>query len=182
MIGTGKKKLIYGLIGFGCGVALSGIMMLVVVLNTEEYQQGLVNYQIRDRAYSPETEANKMINKDIIIDSANTSTNMEDRNSNAVVEILEPVSTEQADSSQAEGLQEDMGQADEPQMITVIIPKHSSSERICQILEEQGVVADGEDFERYIRLNKRSKYLRSGPVVLPAHAEYDKLLEILATR
>jgi len=188
MLENGKKKLIYGLIGFGCGIALSGIIMLVVILNIDEYQKGLITYisssdeqkeDIRqDNTTQPSSIEEDLVNDDLKIQDTIIDNTLSDQ------EIIEHSNIEDMISDQ-EAIEESTvlkNNRDESRNITVYIPQYSTAVRICKILQEQGVILDAEDFANYIKANNKTKKLRSGKLILSPQSSYEELLKQLEAK
>ncbi|MDF2612661.1 MAG: endolytic transglycosylase MltG [Clostridia bacterium] len=179
MRGDSSKRFVFWLIGFGCGIILSGIIMIGFIFNTAEYQG-----QLADRVSNSEKEKNSPSAAESAADNSEIN-QIIDNTVNASVsdqESDEEDSKQQTDTITESALPE-VKQEEKEQTITVYIPNNTNATKVCQLLEQEGVVQDGEDFLNFIIKNGKTKKLRGNiEKVFPLNGDYDVILNILISR
>lgn len=162
-----KKQFIFGLIGLGCGIVLSGIFNLLLLLNTTEYKKGITLSagQITQEALKSESKE----------DVLGASTNLQSVKDEALQnEEDKVVNEEKSDVIE----KETTGEVEEV-LITVTIPPHKTATETCEILEAAGVVSDAKDFRNYISERKMTTKLNEGTFILSKNMTYNELLDKL---
>jgi len=165
MRGANNKKFVFWLIGLGCGMTLSGIMMMILVLNIKEYQQDLVNHFTS----SEQKQTTDSLNNDPVSSSEPVETS----------DNLANNTTEPQDANEEPKSEVVLEEVKKPETITLFIPKDASALRICELLQKEEIISDAQDFSKYIVANKKTKYLKDGEIVFPIGATYEVLLNIL---
>ena len=158
-----KRQLIFILIGLGSGIVLSGILSLVLLLNTSEYKNGII-LNTTDLTRKEDTEKNKVIeekidlpvkksmNDDVVENEQGNDTNL-------------PEKTENIKTNEQE--------------VTVVIPPNKTASQTCEILEDAGVVEDATAFNEYIRSKKMTTKINEGTFILKQNMPFDVLLDKL---
>ncbi|WP_069997480.1 hypothetical protein [Cellulosilyticum sp. I15G10I2] len=175
MIRDKNKKLVFGLIGFGCGIILSGIVMIVVVLNTNIYEQE-ISIQYSEKEQQEIKEQLKAIQTQL---AQSTSLNESELTEQQLIQIDQINEKILQDEAAAKELPQDTNAGT---IVTVHIPKNATSEKICKILEDAQVISDAKDFENYVKAQKKTKYLKDGKITLPAYGTYEEILELIAIK
>lgn len=163
-----KKQFIFWLIGLGCGIVLSGILGIIVVLNTGEYKSSMLS------RVEPVTEQKNIAYKEPIATALIVPQNKEKITSQSVKEDDIPVVT-------PGGLLVTPKEK-EQKVVQVIIPSGINATETCKLLEEAGVVEDGDDFKEYISKQKKTTKLKDGKFSLPLEATYEELLSLIVTK
>ncbi len=173
-----KRQFIFGLIGLGCGMVLSGIFNLLIVLNTTEYKNGITlnANQVLQEELKPE---NMQLEKETSIEVAGpidllTKPN-ETSSSQKETQFKEDENV--INSQKADNLLENV--EDEESVITVIIPEKQSATQICELLEAEGVIKDAKSFREYLSEKKMTTKLKEGTIILRKNMSYDELLDNL---
>ncbi|MHC1750511.1 MAG: hypothetical protein AB9856_19750 [Cellulosilyticaceae bacterium] len=148
---TKKTKFIFWLIGLGCGMILSGIFMLVLVLQIQNPSETITGQGTYGTA-QPKQEENEKLKKQ------DTET--------SPPKVLE----------QASGVKE---VPNEPQKIKLKIPPNIDSTDISILLEKEGIVDRAKGFETYIANQNKSTKLRAGTWEFPRNGAYEDVLNIL---
>lgn len=156
-----KKSFTFWLVGFGCGIILSGLIGVVMLLNTDEYKNS-INTQI-DRS---ETTAPTLAELD-------ASESDEDLGDSEIEVNNNLESDEKSNNEQIE--------IEESGQIIVNIPSGLTASETCKLLEEYGVVEDGDAFNEYIRSKQKTTKLREGEREFPKNATYEEVLDLLLT-
>lgn len=178
-----KIKFIFWLLGFGCGVTVTGIIGTFLSLKIE----------------SPKIETSKSdqsMSYDRVIETAPSVLPTEETSAN----ISEAAKEEQMAKDSVKTPEEEPQEAvnapnesanktpepsvvasDEKTMIykEINIPKLASAKEICDLLAQEGFIEDSEAFLDYIRAQKKQRYLLHGNLNLPVGASMEVLLDEL---
>lgn len=158
-----KVKVTFWIIGFGCGIVVTGIIGALLTLNVQQKEKDEVY------AESPKLEESTIISPESISDESKQHNLVEDEQKkveNSAIETNENQEQNNVDE-QVKVIQ------------NVIIPSKLNASEICEILEKNGVVKDGDDFLKYVKEQKKQTYLKSGEYNLPVEASYDIILNKL---
>lgn len=163
-----KRQLIFGLIGLGCGIVLSGILNLLLLLNTTEYKNG-ITLNVSQKAQSTleteseETEHNRLNDvqaaKDEVLQNENAAEG----------------SVQQSLVTETEITADEL----EKESVTVTIPPKMTASQTCDLLEAAGVINDAKDFKNYISEKRMTTKLNEGTFVLSKNMEYNEILDKL---
>ena len=166
-----QVKLTFWLIGFGCGIVITGITGALITLNisTNGVEQvvssdGLENQATKQfvvenqEIHTTEEELQEIQKSDQQVE---TKIQQNDMESNQSVEVTDQEEIEQ--------------------LCEVIIPNKVTASEICQILQECGVVEDGTELLAYIKERKQQTLLKSGKLILPIGGTYEEILEELVS-
>lgn len=174
-----KVKVTFWLLGFGCGIALAGMIGTLLTLRIDLSVQQLntkednVADEVREeKRNSIEAQGSKDDSLDTVLDDSiqdevSDHQVMENDKGEFVRDDLMPIS----------GMQQEVA----INYYEVHIPNNSSASEICAILEEAGIVESGKDFLEYIKEHKKQTRLKNGTFKLPMYTDYDTLLALLLT-
>lgn len=168
------KKFVFWFIGLGSGMILSGIIILVLVLNTNFYHQPAIN-EVSDSEQEEMKEQLKTIQSWLLQISSKT----EDQASQT-----QP-SEEETTSNRADEKEEAIEELATDELratVTVYIPSNITANNICRILEEKGIITDAKDFAKYIIDHQMTKRLKNGTIIVPEDATYEELLILLSAK
>lgn len=177
-----KVKVTFWLLGFGCGIALAGIVGTLLTLRVDarmqesSRQENNVNNVGEESRIESQSNMESEKNKENSIDSVLSESIQEDISSNQVV-INNKEEHTRDNHLQAIERQEEIIES----YCIVHIPNTSSASEICTLLEEAGIVENGKDFLEYIKAHKKQTRLRYGTLNLPNHTDYETLLTLLLT-
>lgn len=172
-----KVKVTFWLLGFGCGIALAGMIGTLLTLRIDTSSQRLstrendiVDKQIKEQ----QDDTGEKSNEGSSIDSSQDDSIEEDNNNGQIVNKNEDPSLATDDNMK---IVEQQNEAETYR--EVYIPNASSANAICTILEKAGIVENGKDFLSYIKEHKKQTRLKNGTLSLPIDANYETLLELL---
>lgn len=162
-----KRQFIFGLIGLGCGMVLSGIFNLLLLLNTTEYKNGITlsASQVTQEVLKAESK------KDVLEAPANLKSVKDEALQNEEVKIER--------EEQSDVIEEETAEQVEEVLITVTIPPQKTATETCEILEAAGVISDAKDFRDYISERKMTTKLNEGTFILSKNMAYNELLDKL---
>lgn len=158
-----NKPFIFWLIGLGCGMILSGIIMIVLILNAQEYKQEIVGKFSNEPVQNTEETFN--------INQVSPTESVDD--------IEEEQQSESDDLKKEEYIEEHVAEEVEPVDKVIYIPGNSTALQVCIILEQEGIIEDAKGFSDYLVKNKKTTYLRNGTITLPTGASYEELMKQL---
>ncbi len=175
MSGNKNKKFVFWLIGFGCGMILSGVIILVLVLNTNVYQQETIKHLSND-------EQKKIIEQLNIIQSKLSQSATQNDQNTSEKQLDETIQMSEK-ILEVEDITKELAQEEKtPIYVAVYIPVNATANKICDILQQAGVISDAKSFSDYIKIHKKTKHLRSGKIELPIDETYEVLLDILTIK
>lgn len=165
-----QNRLTFWLIGFGCGMIVTGMISAVIGLNISINTQKNISDNVNilkdeNTQVSMEINREKPLKENTIDTSLNTETVINNKN-NSEVYVTETL---------------DDTIEHTPEFCEVKIPSRVSASMICQILEEHGIVENGQDFLKYIKEQKKQTLLKSGDYTLQIGASYEEILTQLLT-
>ena len=150
-----KIKFTFWLLGFGCGMAFTGILGTFISLKV--VPMSIVQ------------ETHKSLSEDVAQSEGEMPTQLSQVDENA----QNQQSNINGDGQESESLEQ------EALYREIDIPSVYSASEICQLLQEEGIVEDGKAFLEYIRERKLQRYLQDGHLKLPLNASYEELLNEL---
>ncbi len=170
-----KRQFIFGLIGLGCGIVLSGILNLLLVLNTAEYKNGITLSagQMTHNVLEDESREEKLLKSSNLENIQSKQDKGEEIGAHSVQK--ENVTNSGTDPVQSTEHVEQK----ETDKVTVTIPPKMTATKICDILEAAGVVEDAKDFKDYITEKKMTTKINEGTFVLSKNMSYNELLDKL---
>lgn len=154
----------YWLLGFGCGIILSGIMGTIFSLNITQYTRDLNN------------------NKEISVVKENNRNQIE----KIETDSLEEYKTEKYGKKTTNVEQEssDIETIDYAKVtsenVEVYIPSQSMATDIAEILEAAGIIENSSTFVNFMKEKKKTTKLKSGKIIFSKNLSYEEILEILA--
>ena len=165
-----KVKVTFWIIGFGCGIVVTGIIGALLTLNVQQKEKDEVY------AESPKLEESTIISPESISDESKQHNLVEDEQKKVENSAIETNENQEQNNETQE-----QNNVDEQVKViqNVIIPSKLNASEICEILEKNGVVKDGDDFLKYVKEQKKQTYLKSGEYNLPVEASYDIILNKL---
>lgn len=170
-----KIKLTFWIIGFGCGVMVTAMVGMILSLNME---------QSTPQAALKTEPIIKATTKNVVEDNKQEQTinikNEEDVNiEEETLEVKDTLNqTEEMTHANASLENEEK---EEPKTCQITISDEFSGQDICNLLEEKGLVDDGEAFRHYIWSQNKQRALHSGTITLPYGLSYEELLSWLTT-
>ncbi len=174
-----KVKVTFWLLGFGCGIALAGMIGTLLSLRIDaivQYTNIAENNRVDEIREENQEDATKQNAEESSADLVLSDADKEQLSTNEAVESNreEPFVDDHTSTISTE-------QEVTEKLYEVFIPNNSSASEICTILEEVGIVESGEDFLAYIREHKKQTRLKDGSLQLPMLADYETLLALLLT-
>lgn len=154
----------YWLLGFGCGIILSGIVGAICSLNIQEYNIGVSNVTDPPMMEINNQEQFEKINNENIEEYKTEKYENE-------------ISSVEQESSKVERVDPSI---EVLETIEVSIPSKSMATDIAKILEKAGVIEDSKAFVDFIKEKKKTTKLKSGKIIFTKNSSYDEILEILA--
>lgn len=172
-----KVKVTFWLLGFGCGIALAGMIATLLTLRIDTSSQ-----RISTRKSDVLDEQIKE-NEDNVEEKNDERSSIESSDDNNIEKEINDGRIAMEDKEQSFGNDDKTSvieqQNKERDYYEVDIPNASSANEICIILEKAGIVEDGKDFLSYIKEHKKQTRLKNGRINLPSYADYETLLALL---
>lgn len=156
-----NKKFIFWLIGLGCGMILSGVLMIVLSFYVSPYPKD-TNDHVSDQTQQQIIEQLNAIQSKLpsaVDDTSKADTNKDDINKDDTTIQLAQEATTTA--------------------TIIYIPKNVTAYYICVVLQQEGIISDAKDFAEYIKQQKKTASLKSGEIRVPFNASYEELLDLL---
>ena len=175
-----KRQFIFGLIGLGCGIVLSGILNLLLLLNTTEYKKG-ITLNASQKAQSILEGEDKETVATLPAEVEDAAEEIAQGEKVEVKKVNEQVAeNKEASDNQEEAIEvKKSTDKDIVEEVTVTIPPKMTASDTCEILEAAGVIDDAKDFRDYISERKMTTKLNEGTFVLSKNMSYNELLEKL---
>ena len=165
-----KVKVTFWLLGFGCGIALAGMIGTLFTLRIDSVIQQQTNVKentiIDEAKIERQNNTKEQSNEESSVDpvlSKNSQENLND-NQTTIDSYMPAIDTQQKEVNN---------------YCEVYIPDTSSASEICEILEEAGIVESGKDFHEYIKEHRKQTRLKDGMLNLPIQSDYETLLALL---
>lgn len=172
-----KVKVTFWLLGFGCGIALAGMIGTLLTLRIDISSQRIStreNDVVDELIKEKQDDVEKKSNEVSSIDSSPDNGIERDDNNGQILMENEELSFAADDQT---SIVEQQNEAETYREVS--IPNASSANEICTILENAGIVENGKDFLSYIKEHKKQTRLKNGTLSLPTDASYETLLELL---
>ena len=67
----------------------------------------------------------------------------------------------------------------DPVRKTITIEEGMSAKQVCKMLEDQGIISDSEDFNKYLKEKKYTEKIRAQETEIPVNADYQTIARIL---
>lgn len=164
-----KVKFTFWLLGFGCGMILTGMLGTLLTLKVDFEVVSSQDDQIHN-TMQPLTKENKEIENLSLEESDTVSEDEPIKEDNLIEDLVgEKENTLKLEESTIETQEK----------YEVYIPDQSGASEICRILEQAGIIENGKDFLEYIKENEKQTKLKNGYLELPYNADYATLLELL---
>lgn len=156
-----KEKLIFWLMGIGCGLVISGVL-------------GIGNYLWKSR------EHEDIGNKTDIVSEIQDAENIEPNIEEEIVEE-ETVPEESGEDNNIIVEQNIQGQSygEKIYLVEITSSDASSSQGVSEKLAKWGIVESSEEFNAYIIDNHKSKLLRPGTFEFEENMTYEEILGVL---
>lgn len=160
-----KIKFNFWLLGFGCGIILTGAVGTFMSLGIKVPDQAVhaLESPIEQVAEGKASEE-KVEDQGTAPNQTSEITEVETKE-----EIKEPQELETSEQVPSKVVY----------YVEVHIPHSSTAKTISKILEEEGVVDDAAAFLEYVSERKKQRYIRSGTVELPQNGDYEEVLDLL---
>lgn len=174
-----KVKVTFWLLGFGCGIALAGMIGTLLSLRIDVMgQQASTKENTTLNKVSQREESQNPTDKQSVEGSHTDLAKGEEKEEQLRgSEVEEAHMAESSADSHTSIITTDEETLEKH--YEVFIPNNSSASQICSILEEVGVVESGKDFLTYIKEHKKQTRLKDGKLTLPVQADYETLLALL---
>ena len=193
-----KQKFVYWLLGLGCGIIVSGILMTIVGLkvidqyemtsSTEEFneqsdapkilQQNETSQQEASASKEPVLEEERVFKEPLVEEIEETDSlkenELKENDASKETRLEEEVVIEEkkeVDEVDKELVKE--------RNYSIYIPSDATATSIASQLEEEGIIENGNDFLIYIKEQGKTSLLRSGSFMFPEKATYEEALNIL---
>lgn len=145
-----QEKWIYLIIGIGCGILLSGMVMIALSLEYGKTYTNVMNqHAIEKKELQQEIKGYQQTMKDYKQEIDDTHNNK--NNPYEVQEVYKKVQ----------------------------IPSSTTSNQIALFLEEQGIVDEADAFQEFLVQKGKTRKLRTGVKYFPLHGNYDEILQVL---
>ena len=175
-----KIKFTFWLLGFGCGIALTGIVGTFCALNIEVGKEDVslgtssLNEQESSRATkSPQPEISVM-SSEPVEETAPSKKN------DALMEQSPSGIPKDEQFVEEIGIGESQAPKErEVAYKSITISQTAGASEICKQLEEEGFIEDADAFLAYIKSLKKQRFLKHGELLLPLNVDYERLLEEL---
>lgn len=160
-------KFTFWLIGFGCGIVISGIIGALFTINVDAHENSKESIKLEaDQLSKHETE--RVEEAQVEMPSVQQD---KKKPSNVSEQREEKLSAEVSTTSTLKVI--------EQKYCELEIPKNANATQICQLLQEKNVIRDSEEFLEYIKSKGMQNRLRAGKVRLPELGEYETILDTL---
>lgn len=160
-------KMTYWLLGFGCGIILSGIVGTICTLNVQEYKISVSSTE--------ELEPIETNNQDEEIKPDN-----EKVEEYKTEKYEDEIQVSNQDSSETDRLEVNAQIPEEiPEEIEIYIPSMSNATEIAGILEDAEIIDDSKAFIDFLKQNKKTTKLKHGKITFPKIVTYEEILSIL---
>ncbi|MDF2596068.1 MAG: aminodeoxychorismate lyase [Clostridia bacterium] len=143
-------------------MVLSGIVMIVLILNVQEYKRDIVG-QLSSQP----------------VKYTDDLPNINQVSPTQPIENIEHKQSESKDLAKEEHIEEPVEEELEPVTKVIYIPGNLTASQICIILEQEGIIEDAKEFSNYLIQNKKTTYLKDGTITLPTDASYEELMKQL---
>lgn len=164
-----KVKFTFWLLGFGCGMILTGMLGTLLTLKVDFEVVSSQDDQTHN-TMQPLTKEDKEIENLSLEESDTVSEDEPIKEDNLIEDLVgEKENTLKLEESTVETQEK----------YEVYIPDQSGASEICRILEQAGIIENGKDFLEYIKENEKQTKLKNGYLELPYNADYATLLELL---
>lgn len=167
-----KLKFTFWLLGFGCGVTVTGIIGAFVSLKIEAPKNDQVTIYEKKVEVTPSTQPTGELPV-VMSESPKEEQVVNDTEKASVEEKQEEIKKPTPEPSEA------ISQKEEIVYKAIDIPKSASAKQICDLLEKEGFIEDSEAFLDYIRSQKKQRFLLHGKLSLPVGASMEVLLDEL---
>lgn len=91
----------------------------------------------------------------------------------------EPKQDDVSSMDNGEAVSAEQGNSTVVELISFYIPEGMSSDRVSQILEGMGVIADAYNFNEYVKSQGKATKIRTGKFSLASNAPYEEILEVI---
>lgn len=158
-----KLKMTYWLLGFGCGIILSGIVGVFCSLNIRLETSAINHNEPTTVVGNNSEEENKPIKHNI--EKEYKSEKYEEENAKSDTQALSNEKIEDVKETSS--------------TIQVHIPTQSGATDIAQILKLADVIDDANAFISFIKDQNKATQLKHGDIVFSKNLTYEQVLEIL---
>lgn len=180
-----RVKITFWILGFGCGVILTGIIGVLVSLKANYSVQKML---LEERYKEQQVEANQtnsVENHKIQNEGASQEEQNEaNKQVTSSVESKKPAKQDQNSAKDHSNVSNQASTQKAEQVVGkkgVTIPSRLSASEICTLLEKEGIVDDGKAFLDYIKKQKKQAYLRAGYYELSIGGSYLEILDELVS-
>lgn len=188
------SKMLYVILGFGCGVVLCGSIGLIASLNTDMYVEEQVKLASNDKKDKTEYD-NKEYKIEQYADKTEEENSQKDINPESKDEVLSSKVEETQEILEIQKTDEvkeikDVQQTQETEEVEPVlettesyvyveIPTYFGATQICELLEEKGIVDNANEFLAFIRKEDKQTMLLDGNLKLQYGLTYKEVLSVL---
>ena len=169
-----KVKLTFWLIGFGCGMIVTGIIGAISTLNVSTDKLKAVVSQDEVVAWE-----NNELAEDTTQDTAKKMQDKIRVKENQLEEVTKEINENHNRENMQTTIENDTEFTGVEKVSEVIIPSQVTASEICKILQQNGIVQNSDDFLAYIKEQKKQTMLKSGKYILPIEGSYEEILKQL---
>ncbi len=172
-----NRKLTFWFIGLGCGMIISGIVMMIYILaceNTLVEQNG--NSIEANKIYEEGTEESKSSLG--VLPDKQVSFVLEELKE----EIIELKKGRNHEEETQQYIESDIKLVNEDEKIKVFIMEDMGASQICKLLKEAGVIENEKSFFDYVVAHGKTKYLKHGWVEFPKAGTNEEILDRLVSK
>ena len=162
-------KFTFWLIGFGCGIVVSGIVGTLFTINLEAHETKSEPSKLEAKQLN---EGEEEANTDTGIKLGQTEEIKKEKGSTNISEqILQENHDEVSTASTLKVI--------EKKYCEIEIPKNVSAMEICYLLEQNNIIENKDTFLEYIKRKKMQGRLRAGKIKFPVLGEEEEVLNAL---
>ena len=161
-------KFTFWLIGFGCGIVVSGIIGTLFTINLEAHET---------KSEPSRVEANQLSEREQ--QEVEENTGVEQRQGVQEEKDRPNVSEQMAEKPHDEVSTASTLNVVERKYCEIEIPKNASAMEICYLLEQNNIIENRDSFLEYIKSKKMQSRLCAGKVKLPVLGDDEEILNAL---
>ncbi len=163
-------KFTFWLIGFGCGMVVSGIIGALFTINLEAHETNdepikIVTDQLKQRELEEEKKVE--VKNGQVIQDEKVRLDIDINKQNSEITPSPTLTT----TSTLKVVQK--------KYCEIEIPKNISAVEICELLEEKGVISSSDVFLEYVKSQNMQSRLRAGKIKVPILGSNEEILDAL---
>lgn len=172
-----NRKMTFWFIGLGCGMIISGIVMMIYILACE-------NTLVKQNGNS--VEANKIYDEGTEESKSGLGVLPDKQVSFVLEELKEEIIGLKKERDHEDKTQQyielDIEKVNEDEKIKVFIMEDMGATQICKLLKEAGVIENEKNFFDYVVAHGKTKYLKHGWIEFPKAGTNEEILDRLVAK